>query len=386
MLARNGRILFLISVIGAAPLLAADTEQTIESFRIRLKELGHLAVLADEGRKPEEPRGPKDRTPEEEALYQIVRMPRAPLRAAMRESLQNGDQEEAIGALAVYMLTVNTSGNNFEREPFHPEYLRVLLDRLNQDDLRLPTYTRAICGALTLYPSRETYVVIMSAAKRSESPKLHYQLVDLTAARLGIELGIHLQMPEAEQQRIWNDFEAWFWKNEKRISFDSEGRASVAGERGRTKPRGLSGDERARIRKNPACVLELFQGMTTGIEASEEKMEGLLQQCGDSLFGSEGVKAIQSALTEARKAGKPNFDQQMGLAAARTKYPTFDAGLLAVAYVAADDPDPKHRELAKKTLDDIGTVDEISRVLRGESKEVQRKALELANEIIEKGS
>jgi hypothetical protein len=75
----------------------------------------------------------------------------------------------------------------------------------------------------------------------------------------------------------------------------------------------------------------------------------------------------------------------MGLAASRAQYPMIDAGLLAVAYVAADDPDPKRRELARKTLDDIGSPKDITRVLKGETKEVRKKAMALADEVNEAG-
>jgi hypothetical protein len=119
---------------------------------------------------------------------------------------------------------------------------------------------------------------------------------------------------------------------------------------------------------------------------SEERMGALLNQCGDAMFGSEGAKLMREMMAQPAKIGTPTLDQQMGLAAARSKYPTFDAGLLAVAYVAADDPDPKHRELAKKTLDDIGDPHEITRVLKGESKEVRKKAMDLADEMDQKGS
>ena len=74
----------------------------------------------------------------------------------------------------------------------------------------------------------------------------------------------------------------------------------------------------------------------------------------------------------------------MSLAAARAKYPMLDAGLLAVAYVAADDSDPKHRDLAKRTLDDIGMPEDIQRVLKREPKEIRLKAMELADEMNEK--
>jgi len=378
-------LLLIILVFSIRGAVDAAGELTVESFRVRLKELGHLVVLDDEGKAPQEPLGPKGREPLSEALFTLRNAPLNPLIPAINQAIEFGGKEEVIGALDVYMSIVGEPGRFTAREPVHQEYYPILLARLKQDDLQLPRYTEMICGALNLFPSRETYVAIMSAAKRSESPKLHYQLIDLTAAHLDIELGIHLQMPQMERERIWNDFETWFWKNEKRISFDSQGRSSVAGERAKAKPRDLTAEERARIRKDPVCVLELFQGVTSGISKSEEQLTVLLNQCGEALFGPEGTSLMKQMVQEAKKSGTPTFDQQMGLAVARGKYPMFNAAILAVAYVAADDPDSKHSELAKKTLDDIGTPEDITKVLKGEPKEVRQKAMALADEMNEAG-
>ncbi len=269
----------------------------------------------------------------------------------------------------------------------NPTYLPLIYDLLAKDDRTINVYTGSLAGALWLYPmSKQTVLVYMDIAQHTTDPRLRGDYLRTTAALLGLDLGIHTRTPPVEEQRILADFEAWFEKNKKYIEFDENGHSSLAGSKVRARPRSLTGEERARIRKDPACVLELFQGSTAGMNVSDERIESLMNQCGSALFGSEGVRLMREMMAQAPAAQAPSFDQQMGLAAARSKYPMLDAGLLAVAYVAADDADPKHRELAKTTLDDIGMPEEITRVLKGESKEVRKKALELANEMIEKGS
>jgi hypothetical protein len=109
-------------------------------------------------------------------------------------------------------------------------------------------------------------------------------------------------------------------------------------------------------------------------------MQELVGQCGEALYGPEGLRLVRQAADKSQAGGSQSFDLQMNLAAARAKYPMLDAALLAVAYVAADDADPKHRELAVMTLDDIGMPEDIVRVLKSETKDVRKKTMELADE------
>ncbi|MCI0658417.1 MAG: hypothetical protein L0170_15295, partial [Acidobacteria bacterium] len=273
----------------------------------------------------------------------------------------------------------------FQQESLNPSYLPLIYDLLAQDDRKLPVYTGALAGTLWLYPiSRQMILVHMDIAEHATDPQMREDFLMITASRLGLDLGIHTQTSPIEKQRILADFEAWFAKNKNQIAFD-EGRSVLAGSRISTRPRGLTPEERERIRKDPACVLELLQASTGGMQVSDARAETLLDQCGDALFGAEGARLLRSMKSEVEKSGTATLDQQMGLAASRAQYPMIDAGLLAVAYVAADDPDPKHRELAKKTLDDIGSPEDITRVLKGETKEVRKKAMALADEVSEAG-
>lgn len=365
-------------------LRASDSFLTVTDMRARLSELGGYVIDESQSRAPEAP--PHQRSPREESLYNLARAPRDLVRDAIDQALRKGSKQEVIGALALYNWIVTPTYGAFPQEALNPAYLPVLYDLLKNDDRTLTAYTESLAGSLSLYPpSRETILVYMSLAKQTLDAKTRQDYILLASDELGIDLPIYKQTPALQRQKILADFETWFEKNQKYIEFDEKGRSSLAGSKVQARRRGLTDLERAKIRKDPACVLELFQG-SGGMEISEERTEALLKQCGEALFGAEGAKLMREMMAQPQGAGTPTFDQQMGLASARGKYPSFDAGLLAVAYVAADDPDPKHRELAKKTLDDIGTPEEITRVLKGEPKEVRKKAMELADEMNEKGS
>jgi hypothetical protein len=220
----------------------------------------------------------------------------------------------------------------------------------------------------------------MDRAAKEKDAKERENMIHLAAYLLTIELPIYQQTKALEREQILASFQVWYEQNKDRISFDSEWRPTVKGLDPNTKPRALTSQERARIRKDPACVLELLQGSSGGIEVSEERMQKLVDQCGEALYGPEGLRLVRQAADKSQAGGSQSFDLQMNLAAARAKYPMLDAALLAVAYVAADDADPKHRELAVLTLDDIGMPEDIVRVLKHETKDVRQKTMELADE------
>jgi hypothetical protein len=262
----------------------------------------------------------------------------------------------------------------------HPEYFHLFLELLERDKGEFPFYTNSLVSALMLYPSPETVAVLMNFGAKTQNPADRQNYLSLAAGLLSMELPIYKQTKPLEVEQILAGFQTWYEQNKDRISFDAEGRPSVKGANPNAKPRALTSQERARIRKDPACVLELLEGSSGGIEISEERMQKLVDQCGEALYGPEGLRLVKQAADKTQAGGPQAFDLQMNLAAARAKYPMLDAALVAVAYVAADDPDPKHRELAVMTLDDIGMPEDIVRVLKNETKEVRQKTMELADE------
>jgi hypothetical protein len=379
------RFAWLLMVLQISDVWAGGQIPTVTEMRASLAELGGCVIEEAEGRGPKAEGPPYVRTPREENLYQLARAPREPVREAIDQALKGGTKEELIGALTLYRWIVSSSGSYFPKEPLNPSYLPMLYDLLAKDDGSLAAYTGTLAGSLSLYPtSRETILVYMDLAEHTTDAKTREDYLLLASGEIGIDLPIYKQTPALEREKILADFEAWFAKNKNQIAFD-EGRSVLAGSRISTRPRVLTQAERQRIRKDPACVLELLQVSTAGMQVTDARAQTLLNQCGDALFGAEGAKLLRSMKPEIEKSETATFDQQMGLAASRAQYPMIDAGLLAVAYVAADDPDPKHRELARKTLDDIGSPEDITRVLKGETKEVRKKAMALADETNEAG-
>ncbi len=77
----------------------------------------------------------------------------------------------------------------------------------------------------------------------------------------------------------------------------------------------------------------------------------------------------------------PPFDQAVRLAAGRSGYPWLDAGLLAVAYVASDDPDEGRRREAERTLLLLGQPSDLLRITARETREVQEKGKDFIRSI-----
>jgi hypothetical protein len=347
-------------------------------IRARLAELGRACIEEAANRDAIKASRSKERTPVEEGLYQLSRAPREPVRAAIDQALKNGTTEERIGALTLYNWIAESSGTYFPKEPLNPSYRTLLLDLLARDDGTTPAYTNSLVTVLLSYPSPETVSMLMRLSTNSKEPDRRTHYAQVAAYLLRIELPITTQTGTLEKQQIVANFQAWYEQNKDRIRFDSEGNPSVKGVNPNAKPRALTTEERARIRKDPVCILELLEGSSGGIAITEEEVKKLTERCGEALYGAEGMRLLKEMTAKAEQTGLPAYDLSMNLAAARAKYPMLDAALLAVAYVAADDADPKHRELARNTFDDLGMPpDDIVRVLKREDKVVRGKLVEL---------
>jgi len=309
------------------------------------------------------------------AMRPAMNQPTDMILEAIDRSLHGEIIDERSGALNAYDELVRAGKVKKDLEHF-----RLFLGFLERDDGKSAYYTNSLVSALTLYPSPETVSVLMGFGAKAETAAERQNYLSLAAGLLSIELPIYKQTKPLEAEQILAGFQAWYEQNKDRISFDAEGRPTVKGANPNAKPRALTSPERARVRKDPACVLELLEGSSGGIGVSEERLQKLVDQCGEALYGPEGLRLVKQAADKTQTEGPKAFDLQMNLAAARAKYPMLDAALLAVAYVAADDPDPKHRELAVMALDDIGMPEDIVRVLKNETQEVRQKTMELADE------
>jgi hypothetical protein len=359
-----------------------DTQDhAVAEMRSRLALLGRAVIDEAEGRAPRQEGPPYKRSPSEEARYRLCREPREPVREAIDQALKGGTKEERIGALNLYRMLVTTSGDIFPKEPLSPSYRSVLYDLLTKDDRKLTTYTDTLAGALGLFPtSRETILIYMEIAESTTDPKAREDYLLLASDKLGIDLPIGKQTPSLEREKILSEFEAWFAKNKNQIAFDEKGRSVLAGSKVESRPRALRAEDRERLRHDPACVLELMQA-GIGSPSTEERTEGLIRKCGEALYGPDAIPLLNEALVQSKSGGRPSLDLQLKIAQVRGKYPVTDAVLLAVAYVAAYDTDPGHRELARTSLDQFGSPD-IARVLKGEPTVVHKKMEELGDEVL----
>ena len=309
------------------------------------------------------------------ALRPAMRQPADLILEAIDRSLQGNHKDERAGALSAYAELVSDG-----KVPRSPTRFQQLLKLYAEDDGLSPAYTGTLVNALATYPSRETLQVLMDRAAHAKTAKDREGYLFVAANLLAIDLPLFTATKPLDRAQILAGFQAWYEKNKNSIRFDSKGDPSTRGAHPSEPPRNLTAEERAAVRKDPACVLELVEGSSAGIRISEARLHELMDRCGEALFGPEGIRLMKEVADTAGKSGSPSFDQQISMAAARGEYPSLDAARLAFAYVAADDSDPQHRDLAKKALDDIGSPDDMARVLKGESGEVRRKALALAGE------
>lgn len=356
-------------------------DTAVSAMRARLAELGRAVIEEIEGQVPKQNGPPYERTPREEGLYQLSRVPREPIRQAIDQVLKSGTKEERIGALVLYGWIVPKNYGAFQEEPLHPSYLPVIYDLLAQDDRTMPAYTGALAGALSLYPmSRETVLIYMDIAQRTSDVKRRENYLVLAADAVGLDLPIYKQTPPLEKQKILADFERWFEKNKKYVAFDEKGRSLLAGSKVHVRPARMSPEDRSRIRQDPVCVLRLMQA-SIGEPCAEETVRDLVKKCGEALYGVEAAALVARGLDTPQDSSEEAMDLQLAIARVQGQYPVTDAVLLAVGYVAAYDSDPKNRELARISLDQFGSPD-IPRVLKGEPKVVHEKMEELADEVL----
>lgn len=313
-----------------------------------------------------------------EASRPILKAPPEALREAIDQAIRFGTEEERIGALGVYSELVRA-----KTELLNPTYHRILLGLLAQDDLESPAYVGTIAGVLYLHPSRDTALAYMDVAARARNREMRDEFMLRTADFLSLSLPIGTETIPVEKARILADFEAWFARNKERIRFDKKGEFRLAGGEAAEERKRLTPQDRARIRKDPLCVLRLLNGSIVGDGAGED-VGTLLIRCGEALYGPGGADLITRMAGEGREDAGSSLDLQAAMATVAGKYPMFDAALLAVAYVAAYEKDPAALKLARKTLADLGPA-EITRVTKGEPGEVRRKAEELAGEIAKGG-
>jgi hypothetical protein len=356
---------WMLVLLGSAGISRGDLDRhSIASL------MGHFAALGRLSAKIEVQEGP-EWIPYEKALKPLLEEPRVRLIEAIDQAIREGTREELMGALGVYVGLVG-----IKKEHPNPAYQAPLLQLLAKDDLRQRTYTDTVAGALRLYPSRETAVAYMDVAERAPDARMRKDYIDSTAALLHISLPIANNTPPLRQEKILSDFEAWFSRNKDRIRFDKHGNFRLAGGEASEERKGLSGDDRARIRQDPVCVLRLLDTtMSDDLEdqVKRTRVPDLNAQCGAALWGPDGAAFMAKAAAGDKVEEQKSIEMEAEGASLAGRYPVFEAALLASVYVVAYEQDPEALKLAKEVLIQFSPSD-VRKAAKDEPASVRKKA------------
>ncbi len=306
-----------------------------------------------------------------EADRALLNLPVASVVSAIDQSIQTGNKPEVSGALHAYEYLIIMK----QLAP-DPQYKPHLLYMLAQDDFSSETYTNIVGACLRLYRSRETMLAYMDAARRAPDAITREDFALATASLLDIQLRFTLSDPTPDRKRrAIAEFEAWYEKNQEKITFDKRGNAHFPGSPGEWKPPKLSSKDRERIKKDAVCVLELFNSMMSSQNEDPRQFLELNGQCGRALLGEEGSSLLAKTVVEMGDGSSPGLEREMALSAARDRYAVMSAALTAAAYVAANEEDPEARKMAKRMLDDFGP--DLEEVLKQEPRWIRKKVQEL---------
>jgi hypothetical protein len=297
----------------------------------------------------------------------LLQKPTSEILAAIDRSIHGSDKVEIAGALDIYGDLVTN-----RRAVRNPQYKPLLLDMLARDDFELPSYTAAARGALLLFPSRETMVAWMDAAKRAPNEEIREGFILMAAGILDIELRYSTSDPPERRRQVLDAFVSWYEKNQDRIRFDKNGGAHFRGGPEEWKPPKLSAHDKTRIKADPVCVLHLFEKLQDPQDPEPGAVDELNTRCGRALLGDEGSLALANKIADVKSKTPTTLEEEISMSAASVNYPAVSAALTAVAYVASMEPiDPAAKKLAIKILDDFG--DGLEEILKEEPASVRRK-------------
>jgi hypothetical protein len=346
-------------------------QDAVTKVRGQLADLGKLTILREAGKLPHNPLLKRD--PDSEITFQLRQVPDEILLTAVDQGLRTGSRDERLGAATVYTELLGIDLWKRRKLLPIPEYKAILLELLEKDDLTLPCYTRSIAFPLQYYPSREVVIAWMSAAQRTPVPLLREHLVIYASDLIGMHLELDSTRP-LEKEMLLSGFETWFAANKDKIQFDKHGRYHLAGKEIRAKNNELTVEDRGRIRKDPVCVIRLFDN---GMGGDASHGQSLGQTCGVALLGPDAGKLLDTLSPDKASA---SIELKAAIGSARYTYPIFNAVALASIYVAAYERDAQSIALAKAILGQLPALD-LDRIIKGEPKEVRKKAKELEAEL-----
>jgi len=365
-------LIVLLSVSAIGVVFPDTREEAISRLRARITEYGEMLLNGWAEAGTPRPGAVKA------ARLSLLKEPTDLVREAADIGIRQENWNERIGAMGANGILMG-----FKHEPANPAYRPIMLDLLARDDLTSPRRTRTIVGFLNEYPCRETLLAFMDAAARTQDLDLKEFIVNQATGLLGMELRLDMRSTPLDKAKAFAEFESWFEANKNRIRFNSKGEPRIRGGGAGREVQTLRPEDRARIREDPVCVLRLAHGGLSDEEGGPSELAELNRTCGPALLGAEGSELLSRGLSASGPGPLP-LDLQAEMASAQGKYPVMDAILLAAAYVTAYETDPESLELARETLDEFGSPD-MPRVLKGEPREVKKKAMVLMDEVLGKG-
>jgi len=346
---------------------AASREQAIQELKARFVKSARIdeAFYAA----PKELRGNMPYAYKEDLA--LLREPEDLLREAIDQVIRNGSRDEMIGGLGFYCFMIYN-----KREKPNPEYYPIVLDLLVNDDGRSDYFTGVLVNALHWYPARETVLAMAGVAERSTNFKLRETALAGAADMMGMRLEVYANATPEQNEKAISDFVSWIRRNEDRIRFSKKGHFRLAGGEVGEDREGLGEEDRARIRRDPAGVLRLFNQIVGDEDDSSADLTG---ECAAGLLGPQGAALMAKRAALAKEGKEPTRDMEASLGSYQGSYPVADAGLLAAVYIVAYEKDAKALKMAREMLSQASRGD-VRRVAGSEPRSVRRKAEALAGE------
>jgi hypothetical protein len=365
-------IFILTLLLSWSSLFADSTQKTVSRLRTGFVEIGRLCIAWSQAMPEERKKIPSYY----QAELHLLDVPAAILEEAIDRGIRQGQIEERVGALCVYNLASQPPAQRIARRA---DYQNLFIEMLQQDDQKVGAYTAVLLTNLRTYPAPETVRAIVDQIPRATNPHVREGLIDSAATLVQMEIPIYQQTTPVEKERVLSDLETYLMQNRDHIRVGEHGQLYIAADKNAPERILLTAEDRSRVRKDPACVLRLLHEMLEGGSGSLE----LSARCGEALLGQDGARLFAQAARQVNEGEVTTLDFQTAMASSRGKYPSMDAVLLAIAYVAAYQTDPEIRKLAQESLEDFGNSDDLRRVLKGEPRDVKKKAMALADEIFE---
>jgi len=352
-------VFLLLATAGTA--FADSREEAIQDLKVRFVRIGQLdeayTAAPRELRKTMESPHKEDRA--------LLKEPLDLLLEAIDQVIRNGSREERSGGIGTYCSLI------YDRKlKPNPEYYPLFLDLLENDEGPSDYFRFVLVNALHWHPTRETVLAYVDVASKSTDFEVRRRALVSAADLMGMYLGVYANATPEQNEKAMSDFVSWVTRNQDRIRFSKKGHFRLAGGEVGEDREGLEEEDRARIRRDPAGVLRLFNQIVGDEDDSSADLKG---ECAAGLLGPEGAALMAKRAALAREGKEPTRDMEASLGSYQGSYPVADAALLAAVYVVAYEKDAGALKMAREMLIQASRGD-VRRVAGSEPRWVRRKA------------